>query len=267
MRVFKYWTQLRDEAEWNGKKLPISAFGGSDRSIDDAKTDAQSRLQRIVERIRTGRRSEEGYEADIREEPLERIDASNVITRNRYGVEVLNSTDHCFVDIDFLPGGCLWILLGRKSREKQMAGTIEFLEKRANHPRMQGLALRIYETRSGLRVLVTGRNFAPAAPETQELMEFLRADWLYTALCRRQGCFRARLTPKPYRMKTRTMRFIYPRSAEVDAEIEGWVREYNERSQQYATCRYLKTIGQVVSDPIITLHDDRTGAHSGRRLA
>jgi len=267
VRVFKYWTQLRGDAEWNGKRLPISARGGSDRSIEDAQRDAGSRLQLIVERIRTGQTSDDGYEVDILEEPLERIDPHNVITRNRYGAEVLNSTDHCFVDIDFLPAGCLASLFVRKNRAKEMARTIAFLETRATDPRLQGCALRLYETHNGLRVLITGRSFSPAAPETQQLMEFLRADWLYTALCRKQGCFRARLTPKPYRMKARTMRFTYPRPADAEAEAAQWVQEYNERSQQFATCRYLQTIGQIVSDPIIKLHDDRTGAHSGRRLA
>jgi hypothetical protein len=60
---------------------------------------------------------------------------------------------------------------------------------------------RVYRTHSGCRVVCTSRRF----PRTQDnypadrLMRFLRADRHYMELCQAQKCYRARLTPKPWR--------------------------------------------------------------------
>lgn len=43
------------------------------------------------------------YTVPLMEPILEQIDTDNIITRNRYGVQVLNSTSLCFVDIDIFP--------------------------------------------------------------------------------------------------------------------------------------------------------------------
>ena len=47
-----------------------------------------------------GRTPEGEYEAAICEEILDEPDARNAVTRNRYGAEVLNSEDTCFLDVD-----------------------------------------------------------------------------------------------------------------------------------------------------------------------
>jgi hypothetical protein len=267
LRIFQYWTRVRGTADWKGETLPISALGGSNRSKEDAERDARTRLQFIENRIRGIECPDDSYEADILEEPLQRIDEGNVITRNRYGAEVLNSRDHFFIDLDFLPRGCLGMFLPRPNRAEQIAERIAFVEKCMPHPLLRGRSVRLYETHKGLRGLISGSDHSPTADNTKAIMTLLRADWLYAILCRKQDCFRARLTPKPYRMKARTMRFTYPRNTDENAEVAAWVSEYDGRSRQFATCCYLKTIGPEFSDMVIRLHDERTGAHSGRRLA
>jgi hypothetical protein len=60
---------------------------------------------------------------------------------------------------------------------------------------------RIYETHSGCRVICTNRCFPQPKLEfaSRRFMQFLKRDRQYIALCEAQGCFRARLTPKPWR--------------------------------------------------------------------
>lgn len=267
MRIFRFWTKVPGAVDRKGERIAFHALGGSDRSIEDAARDGAERLHLIENHI-LRRPQPEGYEADIVEEPLRRLDEGNVITRNRYGAEVLNSRDHCFVDLDFLPGGCLWILFNRhKTRAQQIAERIDFLEKRMTDPRLQGRSIRLYETHKGLRALISGLGFAPGSEETTQFLRSLQSDWLYAILCQKQGCFRARLTPKPYRMKAKTLRVKYPRTPEEDAKTAAWVEEYNAHSEKFATCRYLRTIGPEFSDDIVRFHDTRTGAFSDRRLA
>jgi len=62
----------------------------------------------------------------------------------------------------------------------------------------------------GARVIVLGRNFDPRDRETKKMMDGFNCDPLYTRLCLKQGCYRARLTPKPYRMKMQAYKVRFP---------------------------------------------------------
>jgi hypothetical protein len=59
--------------------------------------------------------------------------------------------------------------------------------------------VRVYRTPVGLRVLVTHRTFDPNEPEVLACFRALRVDKLYARMCRRQKCFRARVSAKPWR--------------------------------------------------------------------
>ncbi len=145
---------------------------------------------------------------------------------------------------------------------------MEFVRRQAARlPALRGLGVRLYETHRGIRALVTGRTFDPAAPETQRLLRDLNSDRLYADLCRKQACFRARLTPKPYRMHCPTHRVVYPRDAAAETPFREWLAAYEAKCPGFATCRYLETIGPECSDAAIDYHDRMTGAFSGRRLA
>ena len=59
---------------------------------------------------------------------------------------------------------------------------------------------RLYRTPAGLRVLATHRTFDPRDPAVEQQLDQLGADPVFTRMCVRQNCFRARVSPKPWRI-------------------------------------------------------------------
>ncbi|HEY0015089.1 MAG TPA: hypothetical protein VGC13_02180 [Longimicrobium sp.] len=132
--------------------------------------------------------------------------------------------------------------------------------------------VRVYRTHSGLRYLVTHALFAPTDPQAQEAMAALGADPQYIRLCQVQKSFRARLTPKPWRigMENPPVGFPYE-SAGDEAQMRAWEGRYEAASQGRATCRFVEEMGGGAEHPQVTplrtLHDERTRATSGLPLA
>jgi hypothetical protein len=154
--------------------------------------------------------------------------------------------------------------------------------------------VRIYKTCAGYRGLVTHALFDPTADATLDLMRQFRCDPQYVALCKRQESFRARMTPKGWRCKlwgnslNSSFRFHYPARdlvawdegtpvdvivqlvndalAEYDVIYDDAVQAYEQASADYATCRYLGTVGNETMHPniapIVGLHDEMTKALS-----
>jgi hypothetical protein len=268
MRIFRFWTKVEATVDIEGQPRTIRCFGGSNVSEDDARRDAGERLGRIRERI-AGRAPSKGeYEADIREETVDRIDDRNVITRNRYGATVLNSADVLFADIDE-PRYRFWeVLFSLGSTAKKKELIVAMVRRQAARPEFSTLGIRLYETHKGVRAIITGRRFDPKSPETAKLLRRLNADGLYTTLCRKQGCFRARLTPKPHRMRCSSHRVVFPReSAEDEAGFQAWLAEYEAKRTAFSTCRFLCTVGRDVRNPIVDYHDRVTGAQGSLKLA
>ena len=132
--------------------------------------------------------------------------------------------------------------------------------------------VRVYRTHSGLRYLVTHALFTPTDPQAQEAMAALGADAQYIRLCQVQKSFRARLTPKPWRigMENPPVNFPYEDASE-EAEMRAWEARYEAASQGRATCRFMEELGGGAEHPEVTplrtLHDERTRATSGLPLA
>lgn len=269
MRIFTHWTSIEESVTIGGTSQRVHCHGGSDLSVADAARDARQRLRRAVERAMTGRSADPSYEADIREEVVARIDTENIVTRNRYGAEVLNSANLMFVDIDEPRMTWREIFFGRdRNTARCKARMVEFVKQRVQAPDLAALGFRLYETHKGIRVIVTGKKFNPKASETHKILRSFDADHLYTLLCAKQGCFRARLTPKPHRMHCRTYRVVYPRpNAGAEAEFQSWLAEYQERRPAYATCRYVCTWGAMHQSQVIDYHDKATGAFAQLKLA
>ena len=139
----------------------------------------------------------------------------------------------------------------------------------ASHPEWR---VRVYRTHSGLRYLVTHAPFAPTDGDAQEAMRALGADPQYIKLCRAQKSFRARLTPKPWRVDVPNppVRFPYVDAGDA-AAIKEWQGEYTRASQGRATCKFMEEMGGGTEHRDITavreLHDDLTRATSGLPLA
>jgi hypothetical protein len=230
--------------------------------------DARARWEAVVERIKTGcSRRKAGYVADIREEIVYEIHPGNIVTRNRYGAEVLNSVDHLFLDIDSPPWSWRDILRRESSVGERQARIVEHVRSFAGAHALKGLGYRLYLTPRGVRVLVAGQDHSPRSPETKEMMKALHVDRLYMALCGRQDCYRARLTPKPSRIGIRTPKCVFPRDEASDRAIRDWVAQYRIASGRFAACRFVEAIGASAGSRVTEYHDQRCRAYEALPLA
>ncbi|WP_282298317.1 hypothetical protein [Stenotrophomonas sp. PS02289] len=143
----------------------------------------------------------------------------------------------------------------------------------AKHPDWH---LRTYRTPAGLRVLVMHATFSPHDDEVQQLFAALHTDKLYMRMCRVQHCFRARLTPKPWRVGVR--RRIRPPFAAWSAEQAfrpdrlQWIAEYERRARGHAACSFLRAYGNEAqvdakAEVVRAVHDRMTQAYASLPLA
>jgi hypothetical protein len=268
MKVFKYWVTEKQNILIDGAQQEVTCYGGSNVSIEDAQVRAREKAGKIERKIAGDKRVFEDYEAEIREELLQTIDDHSVITRNRYGAQVLNTENLMFLDIDKpkeAKGG-LGGLFKKKDPRPPKEQIFEMVRTLAT-TNYQEYGFRIYETYQGARVIVLGRDFDPRDNETQQMMEEFNSDPLYARLCRKQGCFRARLTPKPSRMKFRSVKVKYPREGD-DTEFQRWVSEYEGISRGFSVCKLIEQVGSGHSmHEVVQLHDDLTGVGYPQRLA
>lgn len=137
--------------------------------------------------------------------------------------------------------------------------------------------LRVYETPNGLRLLAMHRTFDPEE-DLDDIERFFRAvgsDRTYRRMCRLQRCFRARLTPKPWRIgigdHLRPRPGVWPVDPTRLDERRAWVRRYESASEGHAACRLLAVMGSETVDEraavVRDLHDELSGATSGLPIA
>lgn len=241
-----------------------------------------------------------GVGLPIREEILETVGKA-VVTRNSYGARCLNTPDVLFADVDADRPPSPWLLglalmlalaaagavfLGGSARVAAVVFLVAFPiflvvmlagEKRlqrsgrrragldriarfvAAHP---GWAVRVYETPSGLRAMATHRPFASGDPEVRAFFDAIGVDEVYAQMCANQQCFRARLTPKPWRigLKHITPRSAWPVPVEKRPAREAWIAHYEAASRGYAACRFLEAVGSgtvhIDIENIRRFHDD-----------
>jgi hypothetical protein len=139
----------------------------------------------------------------------------------------------------------------------------------AAHPEWR---VRVYRTSAGLRYLVTHDLFSPTDPATQAAMTALGADPQYIKLCQVQKTFRARLTPKPWRIGVENPPVTFPYEGPgEEAQMRQWEARYDAASRGRATCRFVEEIGTGAEHPDVAslraLHDEHTRATSGLPLA
>ena len=266
MRTYKFWQKIEGTLIIDGRPKQAFFLGGSNSSKLDAERSARERME-IVQRRIDGRDSEiEEYRVEIKEEVITELDPKNVVTRNRYGALILNSEQTMFIDIDQPPFSLLNLLLPwRKTGTAKERIVTMVREKAKKYPRLD---FRVYETQKGVRVMVIGQDFDGASKEAQKLMGQFNSDHLYSLLCAKQECFRARLTPKPYRMKCKTRKIVFPRDTiQENNEHDAWVTQYESHSARFATCKYLETVGSTSESRLVRYHDELTKAHSSLKLA
>jgi hypothetical protein len=258
--------------------MPIAVWGWG-KSEADARESAADRLKQTLERVRVGRTPADEYDygqRPIREEILRTIEdtASDepnaIVTRNGYGALILNTQRVLFLDIDFPRRGLLgWLkgLFGARAREQEALASLR------TALRAYGRAsFRIYRTASGLRAIAIDREFDPAGAEAEALMRATNTDIAYARLCKARRCFRARLTPKPWRCNVPRPPGQHPRSdSAMQQRFEGWLRTYEQASLRFATCRYLETVGggnpSATTQRLLELHDRHTRCWESLPLA
>lgn len=269
MKIYKYWTIEKQKIIIDGVQQEVTCYGGSNISMDDARARAREKAEKIQRKIAGEKHLFEDYEAEIREELLQTIDDGSVITRNRYGARVLNVEKLMILDIDKpkpAGGGGLAGLFKKKDPRPPKEQIFEMVRSLAT-TKYTNLGFRIYETYQGARVIVLGRDFDPRDSQTKKMMDEFNCDPLYTLLCIKQGCYRARLTPKPSRMKFRGYKVKYPREGD-EGEFQRWVLEYESMSRNFSVCKFIEQVGATYSAPeVVRFHDDVTGVGYPQRLA
>lgn len=156
-------------------------------------------------------------------------------------------------------------------------GPVRIAERRvarlaSSHPRGR---FEVYRTPAGLRVLAVHDVFDPAGEAARALFVALGADKRYVAMCRRQRCFRARLTAKPWRIgiqgHLRPRPGVWPVSPERRPERAAWLSAYDAAAAGYAACRHERTLGTGAEHPraaaVRQLHDELCRSRSGLPLA
>ena len=288
MKIPNFWAKATAEGTTaGGKALAFSCWRSSDTSEADAHQSALSAATRILDALLRGQNLDRySYgRGPLREEVLNKVcdgrgDPIAVITRNSYGSLILNAERVMFVDIDFPPVATgeatrhfFARLLGRaktspeSEREEKARRDIErFAVENA------AWGFRLYRTFAGLRAIVTQDVFDPKGSIALETLQRLGSDPLYIRLCKVQECFRARLTPKPWRCGHCASTLRYPiDDPGLAGRFEQWKVTYDARQRDYATCRFLGQVGNGDVHPeagqVIELHDFATRCNEPLPLA
>jgi len=278
MNFPKFWAK--------GTHQQFSCWRWSDSSLDEAAALAQEAAHRLAERFAAGAKLRHGYgypDRPFRERVLREIktpggEAAAVITRNSYGALVLNTARVMFVDVD-LPepkssmGGWLSKLFGKQEPPAaSITSDTVLAQAEAWNQRHPDWGWRVYRTKAGLRLLATHALFDPEDALTGQVFDALGADPLYRRLCQTQKCFRARLTPKPWRcgFKNPPCRWPWP-DKKAEARYKDWEYLYQKACRDYATCELTAKPGSQQIDPtvqlILKVHDETTLATSNLALA
>jgi hypothetical protein len=275
MRIPKHWArgEYRGQDQ-KGRDRYFWAWGWSFGDLAEATTMAAQRARRIFEHfVQGGTPCTYDYlEHPLREEIVqsygEGAESAAVITRNRYGSLVLNSAKVCFVDVDFptaeplgLFGSLKALFMAKKIREQAAAAQAETMQRvRQWATRNPRRAFRLYRTAAGLRMLMTDQLYDPNSAEVATLFDELGSDALYRKLTHKQECFRARLTPKPWRCDCRRPPNRYPwENSKYENAYRKWQQGYENKMKNYGTCHFLEAFGASSSDEaiqtIVQFHD------------
>lgn len=258
----------------------VSAVGWSDDDERSAHNLAEQRLARVTERLHSGETRRDRYAYDdgrpLQEPVLERIEYGGqviaVLTRTGYGSVILNTDKALFIDVDFEhvpppPRGFLGTLFGKK--QDPVTEAVDAVKEAAKH--FPDWVFQIYRTYAGLRLLLLNDALEGFAPSQLRILEQFPCDPMYRKLCASQRSYRARLTPKPWRVGLRRPPTRFPFSKPDDeAQFESWLSRYEAECRSYACCEKLDLVGLGHTHPtvsrIVEIHD-KIAIHRGAPLA
>lgn len=133
---------------------------------------------------------------------------------------------------------------------------------------------RLYRTPMGYRVLAMHKTFDPATDEPFEILNSWKSDRIYIQMCKNQRCFRARVSPKPWRIGVGRLAprpGVWPIKLERMPDREKWVKHYSEKSKKFASCEFVVKIGSNIVDTkaeaVRVLHDEYSKAEMNLPIA
>jgi len=301
MNIPKYWERKDVTFDIDGEEAQCTVWGYSDGDPEVARRMIEEKIPKVEEAIRlawsarTQSDREDYYHVDaIREQRMEEFlqdgEEIAVITRNCYGAKIINCPEVMFVDIDTEEeawydwghnSGCLGLFLGSSPKEpaepaprpEPSQAKLDALARVKGYVDSNpGTGFRIYETTLGLRLIATNQLYEPASDEAMAIMKNLHSDELYMRLCRVQKCFRARLTPKPWRIGV--SRAPWARAwggpGSPHAGYDSWLENYTTVSKGYQACRFMEKIGLEAPDPaikeVVRVHDENCGVAGDLQL-
>ena len=289
MKLARFWSrQTADATRRDGRRVRAAARGWSNDSLEAAAAMALETAKRIAGLLADGRTKLQRYQYGDRPipEPVTKEFSDGaapraVVTRNVYGALVLNTRDLMFVDIDSDESAALsrpsvlsavMGLFGTKRHAEAPAAQSPVEDLVAQVAGTYGLSLRLYKTAGGHRAIVTNAPQNANDDVSEALLRAFGADPLYMRLCRQQESFRARLTPKPWRMKMSEPPVAYPFQTPAEQNrFDRWAEVYASNSERFATCRFVRAIGAPDTAPgfqeLIDFHDAQTKTDSDLPLA
>ena len=286
MQFYKFWTSAQATFKGPNGDITINCRGYSNESVEHALVVAQERARESTQRNVDGNLSNYYSAGAIREEIVEEFDDADgqtiaIISRNSYGCLVLNTPNVFFADVDLpdspvapslapLVKGLFSLFKGSKLGE--LAGTLE--DSLTGSPEGSDLAktletivqsdaslrVRLYRTLKGFRVLIVSKLIPANSANSVDLLKKMKADKLYASLCKTQDCYRARLSPKPWRCDFHqpTVKFPYSSNAK-QKQMEAWITSYESAASQFSTCHFVGEFGSASGNPvamkIAELHD------------
>ena len=257
MQFYRYWTRTTAKANGPRGNIDFTAVGFSNESLQDALRVAEERAQQAAQTLASGQFFDRYYgtQQPLREEILEELQQDGktiaVLSRNSYGAVVLNTPVVFFADID-LPSkpkrsGFLGLFGAPVDPATQLIDKIQELVDGD-----RSLGLRLYRTKKGYRVAIRSHQVPVQDSQSQRWLQHFGSDKLYVLLCRTQDCYRARLSPKPWRCGSAMPPQRFPfASSDAESDYRRWQNEYDNVVSQYATCAHISDFGSPHNDPVV----------------
>jgi len=287
MKIPPYWSKARHPSDSpKGRGDGVVACGWSFSSLEDATRQAALRAKHVFDLVTKGQKPNtyEYSDRPVKEEIIEDVrdgeSQIGLITRNRYGALVLNSANVLFADVDFPSAepkgfleGLVFLFMPKKRDEKRKAMILETGQRVAQWAQSNPTrSFRMYRTQQGLRLLFTDKLYDPTSEETLTILRGLSADPMYITLTRKQECFRARLTAKPWRCGCPRPPSSYPwDDADAERAFRQWEKQYASMDAKFRACEFIREFG-VMADiaavkGIATTHDRLSRIESAAPLA
>lgn len=134
--------------------------------------------------------------------------------------------------------------------------------------------LRVYRTPMGYRVLAMHKTYDPNGEDTVRFLKDLNSDPVYVQMCKNQHCFRARISPKPWRIGLERLGprpGVWPIKKERMPARNRWVAHYTSQAKKFASCRFEGSYGSSLVDAraefVRAIHDEYCKADTGCQIA